>query len=87
MISALMAMAALLADTYLFSPIRPGSTVLTQVFTNGADADIPTHLVRDAIASGAGYLVLGSLLGVCLGALGALGAAVGREFISVKTRA
>lgn len=72
MLSSLVAWVALLLLTYVLLPRLQLYPLSVQGFAHSGDADIATYIVRNAMFVAAGHLVLGPVLGLALGALGAL---------------
>jgi len=81
MLSALISCFVLLLLTYLLLGRLQLYPQYVQEFVHSGDLNITNHIVKNAILASAGHIVLGPLLGLALGALGAL---LGRTIVHRK---
>ncbi len=72
MLSALIAWIALLLLTYILMTRLQLYPQYIHGFAHSGDSNITTYIVKNAIFDAAGHLIIGPLLGLALGALGAL---------------
>lgn len=82
MLSSLIAWIVLLVLTYILMPQLQGYSRYMQGFAHSGTSDIMTYIVKNAISAATGYLVIGPVMGLAFGALGAL---VGKFFAGRKS--
>ena len=81
MLSSLIAWIVLLLMTYILMPLLQNYPRYIQGFSHSGTSDITTYIAKNAIVAATSYLVIGPIMGLAFGALGAL---LGKAFAPRK---